>query len=755
MGTTASRHDQPETIREIDLALTGVRCAGCVGRVEKALRLVPGVVSADINLATKRAHVRAVGTADPALVDAVSASGYGADILVPDGTGDADAGTADPHAHHGHDHAGHGAAGQGGWRVLLAAALTLPLLLPMLAPLVGLHIMLPGWVQLALASPVLFWLGWQFHAGAVRAARAGHGSMDSLVSLGTLAAWGLSLYLWLTAPVGEEPHLYFEAAAVIITLLLLGRWLEARALSQAMAAIDALGALRPRTARLRLPGGDVDVPVGQVRVGDMVIVLPGALVPVDGTVLEGISDIDESMITGESLPVTRREGDPVTGGSVNGAGTLLVRTSKVGADSTLSRIIKLVEGAQMAKAPIQRLADRVSAIFVPVVLGLAILTLAGWLLAGAGMEASLINAVSVLVIACPCALGLATPTALMAGTGVAAQAGILIKDAAALEQAHRADTIIFDKTGTLTEGRPTLAALHPAEGQDRAELLRLAASLQTGSEHPLATAVLTAARDEGVATEPTRDQQALAGLGLAATVAGRPLLLGNDRLMRDHGVAVDALASVAAAEAAAGHTVSWLAEAGPSPRLLGLLAFGDPVKPSARAAVAALKAAGLRTLMLTGDNQGAADKVAAELGLDQAIAHLLPQDKAAHVAQLKRAGASVAMVGDGINDAPALAAADVGFAMATGTQVAMHTAGVTLMRGDPLLVADAIAISRRTWAKIRQNLFWAFAYNVVGIPLAALGLLSPAVAGAAMAFSSVSVVTNALLLRRWRPWSRT
>ncbi|SNS46493.1 MULTISPECIES: cation-translocating P-type ATPase [unclassified Azospirillum] len=734
-------------IAEFDLSLTGVRCAGCVSRVEKALRQVPGVVTADINLASKRAHVRAIGADGAALTDAVAGAGYGADLIAPEGTGAGQGADSAP----GHDHAAHGAGGENaGWRVVLAAMLSLPLLAPML----GLVPSLPGWLQLTLATPVTFWLGWQFHKGAFRAARTLHGSMDSLVSLGTLAAWGLSVFLWLTAHADHAPHLYFEAAAVVITLLLLGRWLEARAMGRTMEAIQALMALRPRLARLRLPSGDVEVPVAQLRVGDLVVVLPGAAVPVDGTVVEGASDLDESLITGESLPVAKQAGSTVTGGALNGPGTLLVRTGAVGRDTMLARIIAMVEGAQAAKAPIQRLADRVSAVFVPFVLVIALITFAGWVLAGSGAETALINAVSVLVIACPCALGLATPTALMAGTGVAARSGILIKDAGALERAHAATIIVFDKTGTLTEGKPVLTGLTPAPSIDATEALRLAAGLQACSEHPLARAVLDAARAQSLRLPTAQNSRALPGQGMAGMVEGQALRLGHEGLMAALGVDITPLADAAATARQQGHSQSWLAvQAGQGAQwqLLALLSFADEPKPTAAAAIAALKAQGLRCVMLTGDHEAAARAVGDRLGLDEVVARLLPDQKAAAVARLRGSSGTVAMVGDGINDAPALAAADIGFAMATGTQVAMETAGITLMRGDPLLVADSIAISRQTWAKIRQNLFWAFAYNVVGIPLAALGLLNPMIAGAAMAFSSVSVVGNALLLRRWRP----
>ena len=574
--------------------------------------------------------------------------------------------------------------------------------------------------------------------------------MDLLVALGTSAGYGLSVYL-LFAHAGHAmaDHLYFEASAVVITLVLLGKWLETRAKRQTTEAIRALNALRPEVARVRRPTGEIELPVAQVLAGDLVVIRPGERVPVDGEVLEGSSQIDESLITGESLPVAKHAGDKVTGGSVNAEGLLVVRTTAVGAESTLSRIVRLVESAQAKKAPIQRLVDRVSEVFVPVVLGIALLTLLGWGLTTGDWTQAILNAVAVLVIACPCALGLATPTAIMAGTGVAARHGILIKDAEALEVAHRIDTVAFDKTGTLTEGRPTLVAADAIDGK-RTALLAASAAIQAGSEHPLAKAVMASAQAESVPIGAATQVRAVAGRGMAAQVAGRELRLGSTRYMHELGVDLTSLRARAMGLETEGRTVSWLADVTAEPALVGLLAFGDTLKPTARAAIATLRAAGVKTVMVTGDNRGSAAAVGKVLGIDRIEAEVLPEHKATLVAELKRSGATVAMVGDGINDAPALAAADVGIAMSTGTDVAMHAAGVTLMRGDPALVAAAIDISRRSYAKIRQNLFWAFAYNVVGIPLAAFGLLNPMLAGAAMAFSSVSVVTNALMLRRWR-----
>ena len=751
----------------VTLAIEGMTCASCVSRVEKALLRAPGVVRAEVNLATESASVTLATrqideVALAGLVAAVERAGYTARPR------DAGAG------------AQVGAAGVAGtvsgrraewWPVAVAAALSAPLVLPMIGLLFGQHWMLPGWVQLALATPVQFWLGARFYRAGWKALKAGSGNMDLLVALGTSAGYGLSLVQLLRFG-NQSMQLYFEASAVVITLVLLGKWMETRAKRQTTEAIRALNALRPETARVRRDGIDTEVQVTQVRVDDLVVVRPGERLPVDGQVLEGSSDVDESLITGESLPVAKHVGDKVTGGAVNGEGLLVVKTTAVGAESTLARIVRLVESAQAKKAPIQRLVDRVSAVFVPVVIAIALVTVLGWGLGTGDWEAAILNAVAVLVIACPCALGLATPTAIMVGTGAAAKRGILIKDAEALEVAHAVTVVAFDKTGTLTAGKPELMAAVPVAvfGSDigidshtdlvhqRAGLLAASAAVQAGSEHPLASAVTTAAKVEGLVIAPATGVRAVAGRGVAALVEGRELRLGSTRFMQELNVDVAPLADEAAAWQARGCTVSWLAEvpasapgvASAKPKLLGLLAFGDAPKASAAGAVAALQKMGIRSALITGDNAGSARGVAQAVGITDVHADVLPEHKADIVAQLRTGGDRVAMVGDGINDAPALAIADVGIAMSTGTDVAMHTAGITLMRGDPSLVADAIDISRRTYAKIRQNLFWAFIYNVVGIPLAAFGLLSPVIAGAAMAFSSVSVVSNALLLRRWK-----
>ncbi|WP_459207703.1 heavy metal translocating P-type ATPase [Pseudomonas sp. MLB6B] len=722
-------------VRTLELQIGGMTCASCAGRVERALNKVQGVRQVSVNLANERAHIELIASLDDAqLVDAVSKAGYNASL---------------PHADN--DDAAYAQRRLRNERlaVSIAVLLALPLVLPMLLQPFGVHWMLPAWAQFALATPVQFVLGARFYVAAWKALRAGAGNMDLLVALGTSAGYGLSLYQWATADAGMQPHLYFEASAVVIALVLLGKYLESRAKRQTASAIRALEALRPERAVRLVEGREETVAIDQLRLDDQVLVKPGERFPVDGEVLEGHSHADEALISGESLPVPKQPGDRVTGGAINGEGRLVVRTQALGAESVLARIIRLVEDAQSAKAPIQKLVDRVSQVFVPTVLVLALLTLLGWWLSGAALDAALINAVAVLVIACPCALGLATPAAIMAGTGVAARHGILIKDAEALERAHAVDRVVFDKTGTLTSGAPRIVHSQAAQG-DLDDALRLAGALQRGSEHPLAKAVLEQCREQGLEVPPVADSQSLTGRGIAGRVEGRELALGNRRLLEETGLSADRLAGDAHTWEGEGRTLSWLVERGPTPRLLALFAFGDSLKPGARQAIQALHAQRISSHLLTGDNRGSAQVVAQALGIDDVHAEVLPADKAAHVARLKADGV-VAMVGDGINDAPALAAADIGIAMGGGTDVAMQAAGITLMRGDPRLVPAALEISRKTYAKIRQNLFWAFIYNLVGIPLAALGYLNPVLAGAAMALSSVSVVGNALWLNTWRP----
>ncbi|WP_425126819.1 heavy metal translocating P-type ATPase [Burkholderia gladioli] len=742
----------------IELEIGGMTCASCSGRVEKALAQVPGVSRASVNLATERASVSAEAAVSVAqLVAAVEKAGYRATLAAgPIGTA-APAATS-PTAPRPSAESRKAAEARRDLLLLIGSAvLTLPLVAPMLAAPFGLSFMLPAPLEFVLAAIVQFGFGARFYRAAWHALRARAGNMDLLVALGTSAAFGLSVWQMLRAP-EQAGHLYFEAAAVIVTLVRFGKWLEARAKRQTTDAIRALNALRPDRARIVEQGVEREVPLAQVRVGSIVAVRPGERFPVDGRIAAGASHVDESLITGESLPVAKAPGDRVTAGSINAEGALSVETTAIGAETTLARIIRLVESAQAEKAPIQRLVDRVSAVFVPAVLALAVLTFAGWMLAGAPAETAILNAVAVLVIACPCALGLATPAAIMAGTGVAARHGVLIQDALALELAQRTAVVAFDKTGTLTEGKPSVTAFEPI-GTTRETAMAIAAAIQRHSEHPLARAIVAAHHGEahGEARAPqASDAKAVAGRGVEARIDGTRHAIGSARWLDELAIEVPAAARQRAAELeAAGNTVSWLMRLDAPAAVLALIAFGDTVKPSAREAISRLHALGIRTALVTGDNQGSATAVARELGIDEVHAQVLPDDKARVIAQLKASTQGVvAMVGDGINDAPALAAADIGIAMATGTDVAMHTAGITLMRGDPALVAAAIDISRRTYRKIRQNLFWAFVYNVVGVPLAAFGLLNPMIAGAAMAFSSVSVVTNALLLKMWKGEAR-
>lgn len=720
----------------VSLSISGMTCASCVGRVERALNRVPGVTGVSVNLATEKAQVTAVGVPAYRLIAAVEKAGY--EAALPN-----DVAVTKPEPY---------SRLPGWWPVAASALLSLPLIVPMFGMPFGYDWSLPGWLQLLLAAPVQFWLGARFYKAGWRAVLARSGNMDLLVALGTSAAFALSVYLLVAhGNHGGMEHLYFESSAVVITLVLLGKWLEARAKHQTVAALRALESLRATEAIVRRDGRDLVVPLAQVRVGDQVIVRPGDRVPVDGTVIEGSSHLDESLLTGESLPVTKTVGDVVTGGAVNAEGMLVLLASAVGSDTMLSHIIKLVEDAQAVKAPIQRLVDRVSAVFVPVVLLISVATFLAWGLLTGNWQQALLNAVAVQVIACPCALGLATPTSIMAGTGVAARYGILIKDAEALETAHALDVVAFDKTGTLTEGKPAIVAIETGARHQR-EVLALASAVQQYSDHPLARAVQAEAKRQDIRPLAASDAQALPGRGVFADVDGATVFLGNRRLLQEIGLQTTGMEDVAKRHEDSGRTVSWLAvEKGTAFELMGLLAFGDTVKSSAATAVQRLRDMGVSAVMLTGDNAGSARSVAAAVGIDDFHAEVLPADKADIVASMKAGGKRVAMVGDGINDAPALASADVGIAMSTGTDVAMHSAGITLMRGDPALVADAIDISKKTYRKIQQNLGWAFIYNLIGIPLAAMGYLNPVIAGAAMAFSSVSVVSNALLLRRWQP----
>ncbi|WP_322991566.1 heavy metal translocating P-type ATPase [Limnohabitans sp.] len=723
-----------------DIGIGGMTCASCVARVEKALKKMPGVLSATVNLATESARIEVASTdvTDARLRRAVRDAGY--EPRTPEAQ--ADAGRESPWA--------------GFMPVGVGLLLTTPLVLPMLAELWGQHWMLPAWVQFALATPVQFVLGARFYKAGWHALNALTGNMDLLVSLGTTAGWALSVWLWLNAHEGYAPHLYFEGSAVVITLVMLGKWLEARAKRQTTEAIRALHALRPDKAHWLGEDGEVDVPVDEILVGDLIVVRPGERFPLDGELVEGQTQVDESMLTGEPLPVAKAAGAALTGGSINGEGRVLMRVTAVGHETVLSHIIRLVEDAQAAKAPIQRLVDKVAEVFVPLVLVIALITLGAWMAVGSDFETALIHAVAVLVIACPCALGLATPVAIMAGTGVAAKHGILIKDVQALELAHRVQTVAFDKTGTLTVGQPRLLAHVPAPGNDATTALALAARVQSGSEHPLARAVVSAAEKLGLSGPTAQELQAVPGKGVLAKVDGRQLLLGSLRWLQEEGLNIGMWQPDINALQAQGASLSALAERTDAGlHALLLMGFGDEPKVGAAQALTVLRDRGLKLVMISGDNQAAAEAMARRLGLrpeaEEVLANVLPGDKSAQVQKLRAGGKVVAMVGDGVNDAPALAAADVGMAMGNGTDVAMHAAGITLMRGDVALVGAALDISARTVAKIRQNLFWAFAYNVAGIPMAALGYLNPMMAGAAMALSSVCVMANALLLKRWKP----
>lgn len=725
-------HSQP-TITQATLSIMGMTCASCVNHVEKALLKIPGVEKASVNLATEKATVSFHQNVSPNdLVKAVENAGYQATPISRE-----------------HAPMAHGLKLKG-WKILVSALLSAPLVLPMILMPLGIHWMPNAWLQFALASVVQFYFAAPFYVSSVRAAKAKTGNMDLLVMIGTSAAFGVSAYQLFTHPASDSLHLYFESSAVVITLVLFGKWLEERAKLQTSSAIRALQKLKPENARVRKGNIETEVALSEVKVNDLVVVRPGERIPVDAIIIEGASLIDESLITGESLPVLKNVGNPVTGGSVNTDGLLVVKTTAIGMESVLSRIIRLVEDAQAEKAPIQKTVDQVSAVFVPIVLLIAAITILAWGFYLGDWETAILRGVAVLVIACPCALGLATPTAIMVGTGVAAKLGILIKDADALERAHAVKAVAFDKTGTLTEGKPKLT--HQIVNQiTENELITLAAGVQSGSDHPLAKATLIAASERKLIPSRSLNHKNISGKGTSAEIDGALYYVGSTRLLEELKIDLGSLKTEASKLESDGHTISWLTD---GKSVLGLLAYQDVVKSSSKQTISDLQSKGIKTIMITGDNIGSAGSVSRELGIDEFEANVLPDQKAAVIQKLKKNYGVVAMVGDGINDAPALAAADIGFAMASGTDVAMEASGITLMRSDPRLIADAILISKRTYLKIRQNLFWAFIYNLIGIPLAAMGYLSPVIAGAAMAFSSVSVVSNALLLKTFKPTSQ-
>ncbi|MBL8415700.1 MAG: copper-translocating P-type ATPase [Propionivibrio sp.] len=725
--------------QSVELAIEGMTCAACSARIEKVLKRLPGVEAA-VNLAAERARIRYVpGVADPALLIAtIKKAGFTARRVDDNSRAE--------------DKARKLAVYEAELRRFwIAAALTLPLVAQMLTMFSGAgwsghahQDLLPRWLQLGLATPVQFWIGARFYEGGWKSLRGGGANMDVLVALGTSAAYFFSLIVTLGA--NDSLPVYFEASAAVITLVLLGKLLEARAKAKTTVAIEALLRLQPKTARVERNGQLVEIDARLLIPGDIFIVRPGESLPVDGEVIEGASSVNEAMLTGESMPVDKRAGERVFAATANGEGMLRCRATGVGEHTLLAGIIRLVAEAQGSKAPVQRMADRISAIFVPVVCSIAVLTFAGWWIFGGVFSEALINAVAVLVIACPCALGLATPTAIMVGTGQGAGAGILVKNAEALEHAEKIGVLALDKTGTLTRGEARVTDLLPL-ALDAEQSLILAAALEQGSEHPLARAILQRAQAMTKTLPKLSDFRAIPGKGVEGSVDARRLRLGAPDWFA--GLALP-LAQIAALQGA-GKTVVVLAD---EDNALALLAIADPLRETSRAAVARLKAMGIHVVMLTGDNAATAAAIAAEAGIGDYRAGILPGDKAAAVNALKADGQLVAMVGDGINDAPALAAADVSFAIGAGSDAAIEVADVTLVRSDLHGVADAILLSQATLGKIRQNLFFAFIYNVLGIPLAALGLLNPVIAGAAMAMSSVSVVSNSLLLKRWRPGKR-
>ncbi len=728
-------------IQVAEFQIYGMTCVACAARIEKALNKIEGVEAA-VNFASETARVRYVpGLATPdALAAAIRRAGYEASERVEANAEQEKIRRAE--AYHAE------------LRLLwLSIALSLPLVVEMLS-MFGMFgqahsELLPRWLQLALATPVQFWIGRRFYVGGYKALRGGGANMDVLIALGTTMAYGLSAIVTLAGL--QHQHVYFEASAVIITLVLLGKLLEARAKLGTSAAIEALIRLQPKSARVERDGVLVEVQVASMQASDVFVVRSGESIPVDGLVAGGESGVDESMLTGESLPIHKRRGDKVYAGTLNQQGLLRCRAEGVGAATMLAGIIRLVREAQGTKAPIQRLADKVAGVFVPVVVAISALTFALWWGIGGELAPALVNAVAVLVIACPCALGLATPTAIMVGTGRGAQVGVLVKNAVALEQAEKIRTLILDKTGTLTEGKPVVTDVIAAAGFSERDLIAAAASLESGSAHPLAHAVLEHAKQLAVNLITMRDFQSVTGKGVQAVLdvaalgGEQTLILGAPDFLTESGLVIEG----AAIEPLVlqGKTVIAVGGAG---RVLGYLAIADKLRASSREAVTKLKGMGIEVVMLTGDNAATAKAIAVSAGIDKYRAQVLPGDKASAVAEFKSAGQVVGMVGDGVNDAPALAAADVSFAIGAGSDVAIEAADIALMRNDLLSVADAISLSRATLGKIRQNLFFAFIYNVLGIPLAAAGMLNPVIAGAAMALSSVSVVSNSLLLRRWR-----
>lgn len=731
--------EQADTISSAVLKVSGMSCAACAARVEKQLGSLEGVHSAAVNLASERASVEydseKIKTSD--LIKAVEAIGYKAE-RAEELSVDREKEQREKEIR------------RLRLELVISAILTAPLLFSMLLMITNIDIPFfhNEYFQLIVATPVQFIIGFRFYKNAYRALRSGSANMDVLIAMGTTAAYFYSIYNAFFAPhEGMMKELYFESSAVIITLILFGKYLEAVAKGRTSEAIKKLMGLQAKTARVIRDGREEDIPIEEVVPGDVIVVRPGEKIPVDGRILEGDSAVDESMLTGESLPVEKTAGDHVVGATINRFGTFRLEATRVGKDTVLSQIIKMVEDAQGSKAPIQKIADRVSGVFVPVVLAIALVTLLAWYLITGDLTGGIVSAVSVLVIACPCALGLATPTAIMAGTGKGAENGILIKGGEHLEMTYRLNAVVLDKTGTITKGQPEVTDVIPLGSMDRGELLRMAAAAEKNSEHPLGEAIYEQGKKESGTVPEAEQFAAIPGKGVRAVVEGRQIYIGTRKLMQEAGIDTGSAENVIAGLEDDGKTAMLMTADG---RLEAVIAVADTLKESSKDAIDELKKMGIEVYMITGDNKRTASAIAKQAGITNVLAEVLPEDKAEEVGKLKKQGMKVAMAGDGINDAPALVAADIGIAMGTGTDVAIEAADITLLRGDLMLIPAAIRLSKMTMRKIKQNLFWAFIYNIIGIPVAAFGLLNPMIAGGAMAFSSVSVVTNSLRLRRIR-----